>query len=146
MNYKHGESRHGAVTPEYRAWQHMLARCYNRADRDYKNYGGRGIRVCSRWRRSFTLFLKDVGPRPSDRHSLDRIKNDTGYEPKNCRWATRHVQVRNTRRNHYLTADGQTRVLEDWAAILGVHPAAILGRLRRGWSVKQAVLVPKGSR
>jgi hypothetical protein len=71
--------------PEYWAWKHMKCRCYNPKDKGYKNYGGRGIRVCDRWPKSFFNFLDDIGHRPLKTHSLDRINNDGNYEPKNCR-------------------------------------------------------------
>lgn len=142
-NYRHGQARVGAVTPEYRIWTHMVWRCHNPKDHSYQNYGGRGIMVCAAWSGSFEMFLRDVGPRPGPGYSIDRIDNNRGYEPGNVRWATKRDQSRNMRCNRRFTADGRTQVLEDWAAELGVHPAAILGRLRRGWSVERAVLEPK---
>jgi len=87
----------GRQTPEYRTWRHMAQRCENPNTRGFKNYGGRGITVCVRWRRSFANFLADMGPRPSPFHSIDRINNDGNYTPKNCRWATKSQQRRNQR-------------------------------------------------
>lgn len=87
-------------TPEYRAWISMKTRCADYPDRpDYALYFARGIRVCERWLNSFQNFLSDVGPRPSDTHSLDRIDVDGNYEPSNVRWATRSEQAFNTRRS-----------------------------------------------
>lgn len=89
---------HGLTdTPEHKAWMGMRARCYNPNHQSYKNYGGRGITVCDRWRDSFHSFLEDMGPRPADHLSLDRRDNDRGYEPGNCRWATDLQQNRNRR-------------------------------------------------
>lgn len=86
---------HGAsLTPEYRTWAAMRQRCLNPRSSRYPTYGGRGITICERWS-NFTAFLADMGPRPSPDHSLDRIDNDKGYEPSNCRWATRSQQQRN---------------------------------------------------
>lgn len=82
---------------EYRCWQDMKQRCLNPASPSFKNYGGRGITVCERWLNNFQTFLEDMGKRP-DEHSLDRIDNDKGYAPENCRWATSTTQSRNTRR------------------------------------------------
>jgi hypothetical protein len=84
-------------TPEYRAWWSMLDRCTNPTNKNYHNYGGRGISVCLRWGR-FSAFLVDMGRRPAPHLSLDRINNDLGYGPNNCRWATASVQVSNRRR------------------------------------------------
>lgn len=81
----------------YRTWLSMKNRCYRKADIGYKAYGGRGIIVCNTWRHSFVNFMNDMGERPTKEHSIDRIKNDEGYNPSNCRWATKAEQARNRR-------------------------------------------------
>ena len=83
--------------PEYYVWRGMKSRCYNKNNPSYKNYGGRGIQVCDEWRNSFLTFFADVGPRPTPRHSIDRIDNGNGYEPSNVRWATWCEQALNRR-------------------------------------------------
>lgn len=81
----------------YACWASMRQRCYNKNSTDYKHWGGRGITMCNRWRNSFTAFIEDMGPKPTQYHSLDRIDNEGNYKPSNCRWATDLQQARNTR-------------------------------------------------
>ncbi len=92
-NKTHGYSGSN-MTPEYRAWINMRTRCLNKNYRDYKYYGGRGISICKEWN-NFTIFLKDMGQRPSSTHSIDRKDNDGNYEPTNCKWATKSEQAFN---------------------------------------------------
>ncbi len=90
----HGQSRSGQMTPEYKTWASMITRCENRNSKSYRYYGARGIRVCGRWRRSFQAFFADMGKRPSLEHSIHRLRNDRGYCPSNCVYATRWEQAR----------------------------------------------------
>lgn len=138
---KHGASK----TPELSVWRNMIRRCHNPGATNYKDYGGRGIAVCGRWRQSFAAFLADVGPRPSPGHSIDRIDVNGGYEPGNCRWATRQEQARNRRDNVWITWDGVTRCLTEWAEITGLKAKTIEGRLARGVPVRLAMTLPKSN-
>jgi hypothetical protein len=108
----------------------MHTRCYNPNHQQYKDYGGRGIVVCSRWHQ-FVLFFEDMGQPPSQSHTLDRRNNDLGYSLANCRWATRKEQARNSRNVRLLTYKGKTQTLSEWAAQFGVHRAALLYHLNR---------------
>lgn len=105
----------------------MRERCNNPNHPDAHSYSGRGIRVCSRWD-SFENFLADMGERPAGM-TLERVDGAKNYEPSNCRWATRREQARNTRRNRYITHEGETLILADWSRRLGIDA----GTLRREW-------------
>ncbi len=93
----HGEANRGGCSAEYNCWLNLIARCENQNSKNWPLWGGRGIRVCARWRQSFVAFLADMGRKPSPRHSIDRIDPDGHYEPGNCRWATPSEQRRNRR-------------------------------------------------
>lgn len=137
----HGMCRRKRRSPIHRVWTEMIQRCTNPNNAGFPGYGGRGIRVCERWH-SFENFLADMGPRPSPRHSIDRVDNDGDYEPSNCRWATVREQARNNRRNRWLTFDGETRLITEWADRLGIGYMTIHYRLTHGWSVERALSTP----
>lgn len=128
---KHGMS----YTSEYRIWSGMRSRCENPSRHEFPNYGGRGIMVCPEWS-SFNRFYADMGPRPSLRHSLDRIDNDGPYSPENCRWATPSQQLRNRRNNVLLTYEGRTATLSEWSEILGINRSTMAGRVNDGLSIE----------
>lgn len=95
---KFADTRGISNMPEYACWRSMIERCTRPGHNSYRNYGGRGITVCERWRNDIRAFLADMGPRPSSAHSIDRYPNrDGNYEPGNCRWATQTEQVHNSR-------------------------------------------------
>ena len=121
----------------------MRQRCNNQDDSHYPDYGGRGIKICKRWDK-FEAFETDMGPQP-DGTSLDRIDNEGGYTPDNCRWATAKTQARNRRGNFLITADGATRTAAEWSERLGGNLQLVQCRVRQlGWSEEDAVLTPIG--
>jgi hypothetical protein len=127
---------------EYACWMLIKARCFCPTNPAYSYYGGRGITMYEPWRRDFFAFRNFVGPRPSSKHTIDRIDNDGNYEPGNVRWATRKEQARNRRSNVYLELDGRRLIVEDWASLTGIKKSTIVIRIKKyGWSVQRALTV-----
>lgn len=142
-----GKSRktHGmSKSKEFRAWSAMISRCTNPNVPEYKNYGARGINVCSGWtgRNGFKRFIAHIGYAPSRRHSVGRIDNDDGYRPGNVAWVTQKQQMRNFRGNRRLTISGVTKPLAVWAEETGLGYTTIYERLNRGWHADR-LLSPK---
>lgn len=138
-NKTHGQSR----TPEYFVYRSMLDRCYRKTTTGYHDYGGRGICVCKRWRKSFVNFIKDMGKRPSPKYSIERKNSNGDYKPSNCRWATRKEQNSNQRRNIRLTYNGETKILSDWARTIGINPKTLQVRIvSLHWPVERALTEP----
>lgn len=128
--------------PLYATWCSMLYRCCNPKHKSFRHYGGRGIRVCRRWKTSFENFVTDMGPRPEGMQ-LDRYPDNNGdYKPSNCRWATRSQQHRNKRNNHLLTFKGKTMTMWDWADRMGIDPMSLFRRIKHGWTVEEALSIP----
>lgn len=126
---------------EYDAWANMHARCKGRGGRGVSKYVEKGIKVCPKWTGpgGFAVFFAHVGPRPSDKHSIDRIDVYGDYEPANVRWATPEQQARNTTRNRKLTVDGVTKTMAEWAELSPVTDMAIRYRLKIGRTPHDAV-------
>jgi len=128
------------TSAEYKAWKAMRARCLSVRRWDYPLYGGRGITFDPEWN-DFAKFYEYMGPKPSKAHSLERLDRDAHYEPGNVVWADHKQQNRNTRRNRMLTMQGETRCLAEWAEIKGINSDVVHSRLRRGWSVENALTI-----
>lgn len=128
-----------STTPEYNAWRAMKRRCFNPQDEAFHLYGGRGITVCDRWKRSPTAFIADMGPKPSPRHTLDRIDNNRGYEPSNCAWRTPRQNCRNRRSTLFVVYQGQRRALIELCDERGLRAGSVQWRLANGWTLDDAL-------
>ena len=129
--------KHGLYNSSiYSCWNHMINRCNNKDDHNYKNYGGRGIKICDEWLK-IENFYKDMGDCPKNM-TLDRINNDGNYCKENCRWATKKQQNRNYRRNRLIIFNGEKKCLIEWAEIYGIEPHTLSKRLKKGWPLHKA--------
>jgi hypothetical protein len=137
-NFKHGHAARKTYT--YTVWRFMRARCEKPDRPEYRNYGGRGIKVCDRWQ-SFENFLADMGEKPRGL-SLDRIDNNGHYEPGNCRWATTAEQNRNRRNNVFYEMAGEKRTAKEWCEVFKVPYRCVRTRLARGWDQLRAFTEP----
>ena len=135
---KHGHAREGNKSRVYSSWLGMKRRCYDKGRSAYKSYHGRGIYVCHEWRNDFARFLADMGEPPKGM-TIERINNDGPYAPSNCRWATRAEQSINRRVTRLLTFRGQTKAMSVWTKELGFGDGTVRYRLRKGWSVEEAL-------
>lgn len=135
---KHGKTK----TRLYRIWFSMRRRCYKSTSPDYARYGGRGITVCDEWKDSFQAFYEwSVANGYLENLTIDRIDNEGDYSPQNCRWVNAEVQNNNTRRNYYITHDGETLTLAQWAKKCGINKNTLYSRLTKyGWSIERALL------
>lgn len=127
----------------YHIWCGIKARCHNPQNKSYMRYGGRGIAICLEWETSFEVFYNWAirnGYKPG--LTIDRIDNDKGYYPDNCRWTTEVIQARNRRSNRLLQFQGDIRPIAEWAEIRGIPYGTLLDRLRHGWSVERALVEP----
>lgn len=129
---------------EYKSYCSMKTRCLNKNYTQYKDYGGRGIKICDRWlgKGGFECFVKDMGPRPNG-CSLDRIDNNGDYCPKNCRWSTSREQSNNTRTTVKLTYGNDTKTLSDWSRVTGIPKDILYCRSHQYmWPVKKVLTHP----
>ncbi len=140
-SYGYGRTRHGLRnTRIYKIWERMLARCKNKNDQNFPNYGGRGIDVCERWM-SVDNFFKDMGF-PPDGLTLERKDTNESYCPENCIWETPKAQANNKRNNHLLSFEGRTMTMAQWAETVGLSYSALGSRIYDGWSTERALLTP----
>lgn len=134
---KHGHAARGAHTNTYYSWRSVIDRCTNPSSHAFHLYGGKGIGVCKRWLK-FENFLADMGEKPHGT-SIDRIRNDIGYSKANCRWATKKIQAVNRRTTRFITFQGETLCIKDWAERSGVKYTTLLQRLKYKWPLEKAL-------
>jgi hypothetical protein len=137
---KHGLTK----SPEHRSWLSMMTRCvWSGPERsDWMLYQGKGITICEKWL-EFINFLADMGPKPTSKHTLDRIDSDGNYEPANCRWATPKQQARNWKhRNHLYRYKDENLTLSEWAERLGMARESLRDRISSGWPIEKAISTP----
>lgn len=135
-NARHGQSK----TRAHAIWRKMLGRCMNPNDAAFSDYGGRGITVCERWT-VFENFLEDMG-HPADGLSIDRIDNNSGYDPENCRWASNVEQANNKRNNHFVILNGERKTISEWSRVLGIGIGTIERRIAAGWPEDRLLIPP----
>lgn len=138
---KHGHKKKNQPSKTYRSWNSMIQRCINPKDTAYRNYGGRGITVCKRWRK-FENFLEDMGVLPEG-HQIDRINNDMNYCKANCRWVTSKINNRHKRNNLYFIYKNKTQLLIEWAEEVGIPYDTLWNRIfRLSWPIDKALTTP----
>lgn len=139
-HWVHGDERKGRRAKEMSVFTSLKSRCTDKNNCRYSSYGGRGITVCERWlgQNGYINFLSDMGRCPPDKTSIDRIDGNLGYSKENCRWADKYEQANNRMTNHRLTLNGETMNLGQWAAKLGINPATLRNRIKKGWSTERA--------
>lgn len=141
---KRHNKKHGlGGTRLYSTWNGMKRRCSNPNDKEYKNYGGRGVKVCDEWIDDFTKFYNwAVSHGYDDNLTIDRIDVNGNYEPSNCRWVTMKTQQNNKSNNHLITYNGETHTMKQWSEMTGISYEAIRSRLRKNWTVEKTLTVP----
>lgn len=142
LHTKHGKRN----TRLYEIWKAMKQRCSNPNHAKYEYYGGKGVEVCSEWQNDFQAFYDwAMANGYADNLTIDRIDNDKGYSPNNCRWETVKNQHNHTSANRYITYNGEIHTLAEWGEIVKIKPSTIYDRLSCGWSVERALTTrPKG--
>jgi len=137
---KHGDARKGMVVRLHKIWRKMIGRCYCKTDKAYPSYGKRGIDICKEWKENYVNFKEwALNNGYSDKLTIDRINNNKGYSPDNCKFSTRKQQARNRRNTRLLTYKGETKSLVEWSEIIGISQYALRARIDRlEWPYEKA--------
>ena len=142
--FKHGYNDKDRL---YRIWEGAKNRCVNPKNKYYPRYGGRGITFCDEWLNDFIAFRTwALSHGYKDNLTLDRIDNNKGYSPDNCRWVGWEIQASNKRSNHYIELDGENKTISQWARTMGGNANLITDRLKRGWNERDAIMIPPGGK
>ncbi|RLB95381.1 MAG: hypothetical protein DRH90_25575 [Deltaproteobacteria bacterium] len=126
-------------TPEHMTWKRIIGRCNNPNNSKYPIYGGRGIKVCDRWRNSFQCFFDDMGKRPESKTSIERRDNNGNYCPENCYWGDNFDQANNKSNNIFIEYCGKKMTASQWGRHIGMNDRKIRQRMSRGWSVERTL-------
>ena len=129
-------------TKEYGIWNRIKDRCYNVNNKRYQDYGGRGICMSDEWKKFFKAFYEDMGNRPSDKHSVDRIDNDGNYCKENCKWSTDIEQANNKRNNVIIEYKGESLNITQWSKRIGINPETLRVRMTNGWTNEEIIETP----
>lgn len=141
VHTKHGETRSYQYSAEYHAWKSMKERCRNASNKRFIKYGGRGINFCERWD-EFENFLEDMGRRPGENYSLDRIDNNKGYSPDNCKWSTPHERMTNRTVTRFVSMNGERVPLATLAKQHNIPANTLRFRILKGWDIDEALNKP----
>ena len=138
-----GAWRNGKREKLYVVWCDIIQRCFDKNFRGYHRYGGRGITICNEWRHDYPAFRSwALSHGYKEGLTIDRINNDGNYEPNNCRWVTMKEQCRNKTGLVWITYNGKTMIMNDWAELLGLKKSTLGERIRRGWTIEKALTTP----
>jgi hypothetical protein len=138
QNIIHGLAKH----PLYRVWSSMKRRCFNSNDESYKNYGARGIVVCSKWMVFKEFYIWAINNGYARGLTIERVDNDGNYDPSNCKLVPLKEQSKNRRSNHWIKHNGETKIMSQWAIDLNINYGTLKDRLHRGWTIKKALETP----
>jgi len=142
LNIKNKTTHGQAKSPEWNTWMEIKRRCFNAKCKSYKYYGGKGIKVCDEWVNNYEQFFKDMGKKPFNNYSIDRIDSDKNYSPDNCRWADISTQSNNRGSNRLLTYKNKTLTMAQWAKKIGINYDTLRSRLDRSkWPLNKALEV-----